>query len=565
MRNCSFVIKLPAMQNQCISFLLLCLLSTGLPAQSQDQYFHFMEKGEKAMASEDEAELANAELFFIAAKSTVGISPEQTGRAEEKRKEAREKFLRVVRDAKAEAEEQEKRARYQARIGEALGRAYMAMEQVGIDSNQVALYLAYVAYDTIRQSPHELDHFVKKSFGNTIYANFAHATQAHAGAIPDLTFNATGDRLLTRSWDHTAGLWTIQADTLRLLARLSHDNFIHSAVFSKDGRRILTTSADSTARLWTADGQPVATLRGHTGEVLTGAFTKDGYLLTGSRDGTVRLWDEAGEHQKTLPLGAGPILRLICSQDCDRPLVATASRLALWDPEADRLDTLTLPGAYFYPAEFSDDGDHLLAPASNGEALFYRPSDGAQMTLPHPGIVYRAYFLPSGKGMLTIARDDSARLWSPAGDLLVGLPLPADGIASAAFSPDGSHLVLLSQSRTPSLWDIGTLTAPDSIPLTGHAAPVTTAAFAPDGQTLLTGSADGTAKLWDLHGHVLMDLTGFDGPVTAVAFTLDGDYLLAAGADGSLVICEMPEVAYERLQAEPPKLSEEKKKAFEIR
>ena len=74
-----------------------------------------------------------------------------------------------------------------------------------------------------------------------------------------------------------------------------HTDDLYSAAFSPDGKLILTASADGTARLWdTATGAQKAILKGHTALVLSAVFSPDGKLiLTASTDGTARLWDTA--------------------------------------------------------------------------------------------------------------------------------------------------------------------------------------------------------------------------------------------------------------------------------
>jgi hypothetical protein len=58
------------------------------------------------------------------------------------------------------------------------------------------------------------------------------------------------------------------------------------------GGRVATAGDDGTARLWDAEsGKPLAVLQGHTGPVLSVAFSPDGgRLATASDDKTARLW-----------------------------------------------------------------------------------------------------------------------------------------------------------------------------------------------------------------------------------------------------------------------------------
>ena len=86
--------------------------------------------------------------------------------------------------------------------------------------------------------------------------------------------------------------------SLRLKAALiGHVDDVDMAIFSPDDRLVATCALDRTIRLFTVDGHCLKVLRGHTGNILSIAWTSDGKRLVSSGvDGTVREWDvESGE------------------------------------------------------------------------------------------------------------------------------------------------------------------------------------------------------------------------------------------------------------------------------
>ena len=62
---------------------------------------------------------------------------------------------------------------------------------------------------------------------------------------------------------------------------------------------------------------------------------------------------------------------------------------------------------------------------------------------------------------------------------------------SAAFSPDGRHIVSASNDNTRRIWDAET-GKPIGAPLKGHESAVNSAAFSPDGRRIVSASNDKT-------------------------------------------------------------------------
>jgi hypothetical protein len=87
--------------------------------------------------------------------------------------------------------------------------------------------------------------------------------------------------------DTTARLWDAQGQLIATLK--GHTDKVNSPVFSPDGTHILTASDDTTAQLWDIQGHPRDILSGHIDAVLSAVFSPDGTrILTTSADGTIQ-------------------------------------------------------------------------------------------------------------------------------------------------------------------------------------------------------------------------------------------------------------------------------------
>lgn len=340
--------------------------------------------------------------------------------------------------------------------------------------------------------------------------------------------------------------------------------------FFKAGKYLATAGLDNLVHVWQVPTKkpdevvtfsPVATLKGHTGGVLSVSASEDGKtLLSGSFDNTARAWDLPDALPKA---GDKPLLvekpRLVISDhgnaveavavSPDGKYLATGS----WDARfrvrgrdgqaAVELDHGFQSGVMC--AAFSRDGKHLAAGTGpNGssnlagevkvwEVAGWKEAAGRR---DYPDTVRGIGFTADNKTVVSSGQDGGVHVWPWAAgqDRQVfhkpGPTLPPQPFLAAAVSPDGRLLAVAGESKSVFVLDraAGKVLAE----LTGHADVVAGLAFSPDGKTLASAAYDKAVKLWDAATwKETRTLKGHTGWVLGVAFSPDGKTLATGGYD----------------------------------
>jgi TPR repeat protein len=149
----------------------------------------------------------------------------------------------------------------------------------------------------------------------------------------------------------------------------------------------------------------------------------------------------------------------------------------------------------------------------------------------HTEAVFSAAFSPDGQHVVTAGLDKTARIWDVATGQLVRILEGHGGpVENAFFSSDGGRIVTSSNDKTARIWDA--LTGQQLTVFTGHTDVVERAEFSPDGTRVITASDDKTARVWDVvTGREVLTLNGHSDQVPGASMSRDGLKIATVSAD----------------------------------
>ena len=182
----------------------------------------------------------------------------------------------------------------------------------------------------------------------------------------------------------------------------------------------LSGSADATAILWDVEtGAPLRTYKGHTGAVVSVAFSPDGTrLLTGSADGTAILWDtQTGERVHTLKLEGNPGRRVQPGRHHPGHGLGGPHRDAVGrrDRQAERSCCgATGRTSTASPSARTAGASSPGRPTTSASSGTWPPASRIIRTGRHGNNVHSVAFTPDGRRVISGEREELVMMWDAA-------------------------------------------------------------------------------------------------------------------------------------------------------
>ena len=312
--------------------------------------------------------------------------------------------------------------------------------------------------------------------------------QGHEEFVRGLSYEPSGQRLISASGDGTLRIWNLEAHpsgSAQAIAEYQHR--LGALAIAPAGDRIAVAAGDRTIGIYDRQLRPQSRFPAeHLGQIMSLAWSpREDKLASAGIDRSVRLWDaQSGESVMLSPAHAGVIRRLAFSPDGRWLVSAGADRaLRIWNvATGEREGDLLGHGATVSSLRFSQDGRWLASGAEDGSTILW---DWTTRTIAHPLVGHRS------------------------------------DVFALAFDPGGQRLYSGSRDRTIHVWSTSDGTVVDV--LTGHGQLIHCLDLHPDGSRLVAGSWFGDIMFWDLQRHELVGTSkGHEDIVCDLAFSPTG-------------------------------------------
>lgn len=329
----------------------------------------------------------------------------------------------------------------------------------------------------------------------------------------------------------------------RVLWQDGHCGIVNSVDWSADSRRLLSTcEQDDTVRLWNAfTGEAIAVLGRHDEPDARFDATGERILVHDGPTERASLWDgRTGQFLGWLPDPEALVIGVRFARNADRVLTRERNgRITSHDLDGLPVGSVDV-GEPVLAFDTMANGEQLLVATLGGSLQRFSLDSGKRLpiaTPPRP--VSRVVAGPRGK--FTLSRSHAGQLYLH--DLREpGRPPAAlgfDHASTGVFSPDGEHVIAISEPTKVEVWSTAEATRTHVFELDGFVA-LRNVSLSPKGDRLaiLTGQPD----TWEFRGTVLDLLTGaklcsFGGgrelnAPRGIAFMPDGRRVVTAEGDG---------------------------------
>jgi WD40 repeat protein len=375
----------------------------------------------------------------------------------------------------------------------------------------------------------------------------------HKGPVSCVAFSGDGRFLASGSHDQSVRVWDA-ASGRALFTFPDQKAGIQCLAFDQAGQRLAAGTFGGAVQIWDLKrGKLIRTLEGHSSPVVGVAFRPGGKFLAsaGRHDGgaadpegvVLKVWDLATGKVKrshTLKGHTGLVISVAFSPDGKRCASAGFDKVVtVWDLATGKAKHTLKHAERVYCVAFSSDSKRLASGSFDNTVKVWDVLKGtlSRSLAGHAQGVWGVAFSRAGDRLVSASFDRTAKVWDLAtGKEALSFQGHTQQLICVGFSPDGRRVASGGLDKAVRVWDATTGQEDRPLTLKGHHFEVPGVAFSRQGDKLASLGVDGTAHLWDVAtGRVIRTFTSPRRRADSMALSPQGDRIALDSDRGVLL------------------------------
>jgi len=302
---------------------------------------------------------------------------------------------------------------------------------------------------------------------------------------------------------------TAQQDEYVIATLKEHSGQVYSIAFSPDGKQFISGSKDESIIIWDFETlAPLKTLKRHYATVYELEYSNNGKLFFSGGDKTINVWEKDGTYVKSLSGHTTAVWSMGISSDANYVVSGSFDHeFRLWDVETGETVHIFEKNRKSILAVAFSEATNLIASGSQNGYIDIFTFDNYELihTFPaHSGNIYSLAFSGNGRYLASASREGTIKIWDITKMEIVHVLTDHErSVMSVNFSHNNRFLVSGSYDATLKLWDVDK--GEEIYTFVGHKLPVNDVDISKDNNYILSASTDHTIKLWELKPEILVN------------------------------------------------------------
>ncbi len=363
----------------------------------------------------------------------------------------------------------------------------------------------------------------------------------HLSSVTSISISQNGNNLVSISDDNTIRFWNFYSTEIKNASML--DGSTRNIVkFMPDGLKAVSVGSDKLIKVWNCSTGAVVSSISSPSSVLSISPSLDGERIAAAcNDNLIRIWDiNSGVLIASISGHDGQVNSICYSNDGSKLVSSSVDKtIKIWDA-ASYSQLLSIPTLNLIPnsAIFTNDGSKVITSFDNNLIRVINCSDGStyRTLIGHDKTITALCCSPTGDRFASSSNDGTIKIWELASaNPVIIINAHTIDLGNFCLTRDEKNIVTCGIDWNIRIWDVQLKNLEKT--LIGHTKNVSSLNYSPDELSIVSGSNDASLRMWGSTDGLLKNIfIGHTSEIYCNSFSKNGTKIISGSNDKTVKI-----------------------------